>query len=382
MESLQQSPFVAAGGGGYAPTNPGFVPAIQAGQQAFQSGLKTFGEGAEELGEAIKQHKQNVQDAAAADTTFNMLVPAVQKAGLKIDPDLIAKFGSSSLSQKKGIIGALSTQFATNLQQQQAQSVIQRNNAEVQDLSAQAGQRTQAANAQLAEDQGLARTFQRLASDPQAQKTLDPSTLAVVKSFAGPDIAPRVQAQVMRTLLPALVGGGGKQPFFKATDLGTEIPGVPGAIRVPTGPNTSEIRMKDGTAVQTLQDEDGNPIGYGVQNAKGGLTIKWNKGTGAADGTDPGDGPKLSKDGKFYLKGNTWEPVPGVGATGRMGGRLAGLMGGSDDSAASPAAGAGAGGAMALPLTNGKPDASLLKAGQVYQTARGPATWDGKQFTQ
>jgi hypothetical protein len=81
----------------------------------------SIGEG---LRDAILQHKQNVQDAAAADTAFPMLTSMYQKAGLKLDPDVVAKFGKSGVSAKRGIIGQMATDLAMSQKQQQDQATM------------------------------------------------------------------------------------------------------------------------------------------------------------------------------------------------------------------------------------------------------------------
>jgi hypothetical protein len=84
------------------------------------------------------------------------------------------------------------------------------------------------------------------------------------------------------------------------------------------------------------------------------------------------DGPQMSKDGKFYLDtaSNSWKPyhdpddfetmlqnAMGVPSGGAPGGKTA-------KTAAKP-----------LPDTQDE-----LEEGEIYQTSRGPAKWDGSQF--
>ena len=98
---------------------------------------RDVGEG---LRDAILQHKQNVQDQASADTAFPMMVNLYQKAGLRLDPDVVSKFGSSGVSAKKGILGGMASSLAMyqKTQQEQAQS---------DELNARAADRQSEANA-------------------------------------------------------------------------------------------------------------------------------------------------------------------------------------------------------------------------------------------
>jgi len=100
---------------------------------------------------------------------------------------------------------------------------------------------------------------------------------------------------------------------------------------------------------------------------------------------EPGDGPKLDKSGKFYYDAHlkSWKPVSGAFGTAS---RIEEILGGPKTGAATapaaaPAAKSEENGPLELPKTKGKIDPSKMEKGKVYQTSRGPAVWDGKQFT-
>jgi hypothetical protein len=107
------------------------------------------------LRDAILQHKQNVQDNAAADTTFNLLVPQItkfaqQNPGAGINPDdlaqSIAKYGSSGVSAKKGIVGALAIQYGNAVKNVQDQAVIANQQAQAAERNSEANANVTAGN--------------------------------------------------------------------------------------------------------------------------------------------------------------------------------------------------------------------------------------------
>jgi hypothetical protein len=197
---FQDSPYLTTPGA-YAPSNPGFVPAMQMAQQTFQNGLKDFGSGMEALAEGIKQHKQNVQDAAAADTTFNMLVPQLKQSGVAIDPDVLGKFPSSSLSQKKGMIGAMSMQYAQALKTKQEQ-------AQTDVAQARAQMLTQGMQEKQDTDAGMGVLMQQVAQVKQANPDLD-NNAALLQAFQNTQampLHPRVQAVLAKQLFGQFSG--------------------------------------------------------------------------------------------------------------------------------------------------------------------------------
>jgi hypothetical protein len=197
---FQDSPYLTTPGA-YAPSNPGFVQAIGLAQDSFQNGLKTFGSGMQELAEGIRAHKQNVQDAAAADTTFNMLLPQMKQNGVAIDPDVLSKFGSASLSQKKGMIGAMSMQYAQALKTKQEQ-------AQTDEAQARAQMLKQGMQEKQDTDAGMFVLMQQVAQVKQANPDLD-NNAALLKAFQNTQampLHPRVQAVLAKQLFGQFSG--------------------------------------------------------------------------------------------------------------------------------------------------------------------------------
>ena len=123
-----------------------------------------------------------------------------------------------------------------------------------------------------------------------------------------------------------------KTTFFDPNDMGKPVPGIPGLMRVPTGPNTSELRDTSGNVATPVTDEDGKTVGYTTAGAKGQTIFKPIKASGPkfsliADPLNPGHMiPTVSADNLEDFKKGTealkqWNaengqpPAPGNGAT-------------------------------------------------------------------
>lgn len=222
----QLSPWFTQSNPGPAPVAPGFVQASTDAGRSIMQGTENLGG---DILEAVKQHKQNVQDQSDVDTAFPMVVKQMATAGIAPDPSVLAKFGTSSLSAKKGMIGALATQYATTLKAKTDQASIDKDNAMTGYYNDTGAARVQKQNEDTADDAGMASVFSRFVTDPAAAKTTPPETLSVLKAFAGPNINPRVQAQVMRSVLPSLVNGDGSASKPKFIQLGdNKIPVIYG----------------------------------------------------------------------------------------------------------------------------------------------------------
>lgn len=198
---FQDSPYLSTPSAS-ASSNPGFVPAMGMAQESFQNGLKTLGSGMQELAEGIKQHKQNVQDQAAADTTFKMLVPQMSQSGVPIDPDVLSKFASSSLSQKKGMIGAMSMQYANALKTKQEQSQQNLQVAQAGYYQQHGDEMAAAQQEKQAQDQGMGVLMNQYAQVKQDNPDLD-NNQALLKAFQGTQnmpLHPRVQAAIAQNL--------------------------------------------------------------------------------------------------------------------------------------------------------------------------------------
>lgn len=145
---------------------------------------------------------------------------------------------------------------------QQQQQGIALGAARMADLEAQAQQR----QAQADEANGLGQVFANL---PPKGSNGDGtySQNDFVQAAKNAQLAPKVQGAIMSRFIQPQA----KATFFKPDDMGQPVPGMPGLIRIPTGPNTSEIRDSNGAQVTPLTDDDGNTIGYGVSDGKGGM---------------------------------------------------------------------------------------------------------------
>jgi hypothetical protein len=213
----QLSPFLTPGNPGVSPVAPGAVQANADAGRSIQQGAENAGN---ELVEAIKQHKQNVQDQADANTTFKMIVPMMAQAGAKVDPDILSKFAGASLAAKKGMIGALTTTFAT---QQKAKMDA----AQQQELQARAGYygdvgaaRQQATSDSQAQAGALARWAQSMDQNSDFTSTLKPVEKAQFHALATMGASnPRVAGPLLKNLFDQYGPGSqlqtdkGPQPF-------------------------------------------------------------------------------------------------------------------------------------------------------------------------
>lgn len=337
----QLSPYFTNSNPGPSPVAPGFVQAAMGMGDNIQRGMASA---SQDLLEGFMKHKQNVQDAAAADTTFKMLAPQMEKAGVQMDPDVLAKFAGSSLSAKKGMIGAMSMQYASALKTASDQATVNESNARAKYYGDVGTARVQTTNEQEADDASMAHVFQKFVADPNAEKLVSPGTYATLKAFAGENVSPRVQAQVMRQVLPTITGTGAP------------------AKAQPT--------------ITTLKDANGKSYNVMVDQATGKPTVlpdktgKYPKGTTFSKGTLSAVYP----DGTMDVVGHENGQAAMVDS----------VLGGGSGAAGAPAGGATAqpNNPMAMPMINGKPDPTQMQVGQIYDTAKGPATWDGTQFTQ
>lgn len=288
-DATQLSPYLTSGNA--AMSNTGYVNALQLGQNTFNKGVDSLGTG---LAEAIQTHKQNVQDAANLDTTFHMLVPELSKAGVPASEyaDSLQKYGSSSLSAKRGIVGGLATQYALAQKTKMEQ-------AQQQELTARAGYYNDVGTARVQAQQEQADTYSGLTAFANELGSVKPSgddgsyTQAdMIKAMgsAGAKLNPRAQAALIGKIFPQMLGPGAKQ-YSPQT---TEIPG------------SDNLLVTYGGSSYVIPKKGGQP-------GAGGPT--------PAPAAGPGPGPTVSKDGKFYYDDHfkTWKPLSAGGGAPRAG---------------------------------------------------------------
>ena len=166
------------------------------------------------------------------------------------------------------------------------------------------------------------------------------------------------------------VGAALPEEFVRGAGMGTDFqPSMKelAGHKVIYSPKTGvfTVAADDPSAAATLRgakDEEGNKIPGMFLTPKGTPFESKTK-----PKREPGEGPKLSKDGKFYWDDNAqaWKPI----RTGSFEEALERLRGvGEGGGAAQPEA-------LPMPKTQAE-----LKKGAVYQTTRGAAIWDGEKF--
>lgn len=209
----QLSPFFQQSNPGPSPVAPGFIQASTDAGRSIENGVQNLGS---DLVDAVKQHKQNVQDQSDVDTAFPMLVKQMGANGIAPDTSVLNKFGSASLSAKKGMIGALATQYAT---QMKAKTDVA-NNAEA---VARAGYYGDVGNARVqaesdANDQAgaLSRWAQKMAANPEVMKGMTPAAAANFKAMADVGAtSPRAAAPFLKMFSDQMnADGTGAVPKF------------------------------------------------------------------------------------------------------------------------------------------------------------------------
>lgn len=254
---------------------------MEGGQQRIEQQNKMM----QVFGEAIQQHKQNTQDAAAADTTFGMLTGQMAKDGVPVDPDLLSKFGSSGLSAKKGIIGSLATSYATaqkskmdaaQMQEMQARAVEYQALGKAREDQVAAASDEAGSMSRFAGD--LDSRLSAVNTDPETGEPMsaDADTAALFKQFSPVQRAtihsaatmgrtsPREAAALLKQVLPS-IGMGGADATVKPGF--TDIPGT-GSTMATYGreafvvPKTTDAPAE--ASAVPVNDKDGNLLGYNV----------------------------------------------------------------------------------------------------------------------
>jgi hypothetical protein len=354
-----------------APYNPGLAPALESANNNFMKANTQFDQ---DMHDAIGQHKQNVQDSANADQTFQMLVPAIKQAGLPLDPDIVAKYGGASLSAKKGMIGALATQYAAALSAQKDQAQIQQYTAQAADRQADAKASSDAGNF-------LQRYGQNIAPDPDG----DPNQPAVSPIEAFNQTLKQMPKDFdVGRALPKAMDAISKFNQMKAGPAGAEdTPIVPQDLgNGRTGyrmPGSKQFEIKDDpTSLESgatpMTAPDGSLLGYNIPKGGGKYNFQPIK--------------EMTDDQKQNLILQHQKATSGLLAM------IPGAQGNPDSlkaindeiathrnavtqlQAKAKAPGAPADAPLAMPT-----DKAQMKKGQAYQTSRGVYTWDGTQFT-
>ena len=248
----QLSPYFTNPNPGPSPVAPGFVDASIAAGRSIQGGMQDLSQG---LLEGFMKHKQNVQDSAAADTTFKMLAPQMAKAGVAMDPDVLAKFAGSSLSAKKGMIGAMSMQYASALKTASDQATIQEQQARANYYNNVGQERVQAQKDTEDQAGSLSRWAQSMdqqISDPKADPSLlkmfSPAQRVTLHAAAQAGATnPRQAAAMVGDLKKTIDMGGNPNNATGKIPKGTQVPqGVP-VLTYPDG--SMDIVPKDAAAV-------------------------------------------------------------------------------------------------------------------------------------
>ena len=230
----------------------------------------------------LDKYDQLTQNAKVAD------------AMVKANPDLVQRMGFDSPEHFQSLSAqdkiAATTGYIKN---QGAQEMM----ARLQDYQAQANERNQ----RVQDDQSIGTFLQNYGNAPETvpgadgqDQPLSPDqklkwALTNTPGMSGRNIPRAIDSLTKWQAASSEVGNLKKTGFFKQDDLGQEIPGLPGVIRVPTGPNTSELRDKNGNQVTTLTDDEGKVIGYGIGNGKGGMKFTGGPKTGTVKVTDMSD---------------------------------------------------------------------------------------------
>jgi hypothetical protein len=261
---MQESPVLNTPSA-YAASNPGYGDALANVQRNFAEGNRSLGEG---IGAVVHLVKQNKQEQANADTTWDLLHKFGDQYGVPIKPEDDQKFHSLSLSAKKGMVGAYTTQIGASMKAKMDQ-------AQMAELRARAGYygdvgaaRTQAAQEQQDTDAGLNALFaqfgQMKPSGPDGTWTQNDIVSAV--GAAGTKLNPRAQAALIKQVFPAVMGGGaapGKPSF-------TDIPGTSNVLS--TYGRQAFVVPKSGSAdVQMVDDGTGRQVPV-LQGPKGTVT--------------------------------------------------------------------------------------------------------------